>query len=78
MEFIADSTEQIYVRPANDVPLDILRELALPVVYVPPMTGLEIDERLLQPVAIEQLLGLGRPGEVLRNLLVSAHHDESA
>ena len=29
MEFIADSTEQIYVRPAKDVPLDMLRELAL-------------------------------------------------
>ena len=78
MEFIADSTEQIYVRPKADVPVDTLRELSLRAVYVPPMTGLETNERLLQPVAVEQLLGLGRPGEVLRNLLVSAHHDESA
>ena len=78
MELIAETTEQIYVRPRKDVPLDTLRELSLRAVYVPPMTGLETDERLLQPVAVEQLLGLGRPGEVLRNLLVSAHHDESA
>ena len=78
MELIADSTEQIYVRPRKDVPLDTLRELSIRAVYVPPMTGLETNERLLQPVAVEQLLGLGRPGEVLRNLLVSAHHDESA
>ena len=42
------------------------------------MTGLETDERLLQPVAVDHLLGLSRPGEVLRNLLVRAHHDESA
>ncbi len=78
MELIADSTEQIYVRPRKDVPLDTLRELSIRTVYVPPMSGLETSERLLQPVAVEQLLGLGRPGEVLRNLLVSAHHDESA
>ena len=78
MELIADSTEQIYVRPRKDVPLDMLRQLSLRTVYVPPMTGLETNERLLQPVAVEHLLGLGRPGEVLRNLLVSAHYDEAA
>ena len=78
MELLADSTEQIYVRPRADVPADLLRELDLRAVYVPPMTGLETNERLFQPVAVEQLLGLSRPGEVLRNLLVSASHDESA
>jgi predicted ATPase len=78
MEFIADSTEQIYVRPAGDVTADTLRSLELQAVYVPPMTGLDTNERLFQPVAVEQLLGLGRPGEVLRNLLVAASHDESA
>ena len=78
MEFIADSTEQIYVRPKADVPVEVLRELELQAVYVPSMTGLETSERLLQPVAVEQILGLGRPGEVLRNLLVAAHYDESA
>ena len=78
MEFIADSTEQIYVRPTADVTADTLRSLELQAVYVPPMTGLDTNERLFQPVAVEQLLGLGRPGEVLRNLLVAASHDESA
>ena len=78
MEFIADSTEQIYVRPKADVPVEVLRELELQAVYVPSMTGLETSERLLQPVAVEQILGLGRPGEVLRNLLVAASYDESA
>ena len=77
IEFIADSTEQIYVRPKSDVSAKSLRTLDLPVVYVPPMTGLGTDEPLLQLPKIEQLLGLGRPGEILRNLLVEASRDES-
>ena len=78
MELIADSTEQIYVRPRWDAPAATLRELDLRAVYVPPMTGLETDEPLLQPPKIEQLLGLGRPGEVLRNLIAEANRDEGA
>ncbi len=77
MEFIADSTEQIYVRPAN-TPADVLRELDLRAVFIPPMTGLEVDEPLYQRPKIEQLLGLGRPGDVLRNLLVEVNTNESA
>ena len=77
MEYIADSTEQIYVRPISNVPVATLRQLDLQAVFVPAMTGLETNERLLQPVAVEQILGLGRPGEVLRNLLVAAHGDTS-
>ena len=78
MEFIADSTEQIYVRPRSDAPAATLRGLDIRTVYVPPMTGLETDEPLLQPPKIEQLLGLGRPGEVLRNLIAEANRDEGA
>ena len=78
MELIADSTEQIYVRPKTEVPADTLRDLDLGVVYVPPMTGLETNERLFQPAAVEQILGLSRPGEVLRNLLVTASLDDAA
>ena len=98
MEFTADSTEQIYVRPKAEtiaIPIagtvsrpttkelakekaNLLRELDLRSVYVPPMTGLETNERLLQPAAVEQLLGLGRPGEVMRNLLAEANRDERA
>ncbi len=76
MEFIADSTEQIYVRPRWDAPAATLRELDLQAVFVPPMTGLSTDEPLFQPPLIERLLGLGRPGEVLRNLLATAHRNE--
>lgn len=78
MELIGDSTEQIYVRPKKGTPADTLRRLELPVVFVPPMTGLEIEEPVFQPPKIEQLLGLGRPGEVLRNLIAEANRDEAA
>ena len=78
MEFIADSTEQIYVRPSAKVPSETLRTLDLRVVFVPPMTGLGIDEPVFLSAKIEQLLGLGRPGEVVRNLLSEAHGNRSA
>ena len=79
MEFIADSTEQIYVRPKKSgVPSELVRNLDLGVAFIPPMTGIGIDEPVFQPPKIEQLLGLGRPGDVLRNLLVEANRDEVA
>ncbi len=78
MEFIPDSTEQIYVRPEANVSVDTLRELDLRAVYVPPMSGPGTDEPLLQTPKIEQLLGTGRPGEVLRNLLAEANGNEPA
>ena len=78
MEFIADSTEQIYVRPRADAPAEALKELDLRAVFAPPMTGLEVDEPLFQAPKIEQLLGLGQPGRVLRNLLAEASRDEAA
>ena len=79
MEFTADSSEQIFVRPTkHGSGPEVIRRLDLQTVFVPPMTGLSTDEPLYQPPMIEQLLGLGRPGEVLRNLLVAAHRDEDA
>ena len=78
MELHADSTEQIYVRPASGTSSETLRTLDLGVAFIPPMTGVGIDEPVFQPPKIEQFLGLGRPGEVLRNLLTEANRDELA
>ena len=78
MELIGDSTEQIYVRPKTGTAADTLRLLEMPVVFVPPMTGLAVEEPVFQPPKIEQLLGLGRPGEVLRNLIAEANRFEAA
>ena len=78
MELIPDSTEQIYVRPKADASAKTLRNLDPKTVFVPSMTGLGIDEPLYYPAKIEQLLGLGQPGEVLRNLLAEASINEVA
>jgi hypothetical protein len=78
MELDADSTEQIYVRPKDDVEPAALRRLDLNTVYVPAMSGLSTDEPVLQPPKINQLLGQARPGEVLRNLLLAASQSADA
>ena len=79
MELIADTTEQIFVRPVQrGASAALPRELDLQTVLIRPMTGLGTEEPLLQPPMIDQLLGVGRPGEVLRNLVVAAHRVESS
>ena len=77
MELIADSTEQVYVRPKPDVTPDVLKSVALNAIYVPAMSGLSVAEPVYQRPKIDQLLGMSKPGEVLRNLLVEAHLTES-
>lgn len=78
MELESDSAEQIYVKPRNDVNPEHLRPVPPRVAYVPPMTGLSVDEPVYQRPKIEQLLGLGKPGEVIRNLLLLTHQDTPA
>ena len=73
MELIADTTEQIYVRPTREASPQVLRDAELEVAYVPPMTGLGLHEPVLLPPTIAQLLSGGRPGEVLRNVLADAY-----
>ncbi len=73
MELMADSTEQVYVRPKPDVDPNTVRQVALNTAFVPPMTGLSIGEPVYQRPKVEQLLGQGKPGDVIRNLLVEAH-----
>ena len=72
IKFEADSTEQIYVRPAPVEP-DLLRLISLTTALVPSMTGLAIDEPVYTRPKLDQLLGQGKPGDMLRNLLVEAH-----
>jgi predicted ATPase len=78
MEIWSDTSEQVYVRPKWIQVGIVLDLLNIPqVVYVPPMTGLSVDEPVYQPPYIEQRLAQGRPGEVIRNLLLQASHDEA-
>jgi hypothetical protein len=78
MEFIADSTEQIYVRPRPAAAPEVVRAAGLTTVFVPAMTGLSTEEPLYTRPKVEQLLGQAKPGDVLRNLLVEANASETA
>jgi predicted ATPase len=78
MEFIPDSTEQMYVRPLRQFPPEDVRSARLGCVFVPAMSGLATEEPVYQRAKIEQLLFQARPGEVLRNLLVQASAQQPA
>ena len=78
MLFHADTTEQMYVRPGPDSDRQSLLKPPVNVVFVPPMTGLSREEPVYQSPYIDERLGLARPGEILRNLLVQAHRSETA
>jgi predicted ATPase len=79
MEFIADSTEQIFVRPDQHADPGVLRSARLESAFVPAMTGLSKEEPLYaRPETVADLLGQAKPGDVLRNLLVQANHSEKA
>ncbi len=80
VEIISDSSEQVYVRPTSDVSPECLVDpdnFPAPA-FVPAMSGLGTEEPVYQRPKINQLLGQGKPGDVLRNLLVEVHHDRSA
>jgi hypothetical protein len=73
MLFEADSTEQIYVRPTPEIVPDRVKAASLTTVFVPAMTGVDVEEAVVTRPRLDQLLGRGKPGDVLRNLLVEAH-----
>jgi DNA polymerase III delta prime subunit len=77
VELIADSTEQVYVRPKLSADPATVRRADLRTVYVPPMTGLSTDEPVYQRPKQDQLLGQGKPGDIIRNLLVEAHQSDA-
>lgn len=79
MEFAADSTEQIIVRPSRAIDPAVLKAARLESVFVPAMTGLSKEEPLYaRPETVADLLGQAKPGDVLRNLLHQANQSEKA
>lgn len=80
MEFIPDSSEQIYVRPKRDVSAklsELSKSALLPTIYIPPMTGLSTQEPVYTPQKQQDLLGQGKPGDIIRNLILAAHQQQS-
>ena len=77
IEIQGDTDSQIFARPSQDASREVLQKSKhFPrCAFVPPMSGLETDEPVLQQPRIDQLMGFGKPGDVLRNLLVEASYD---
>jgi predicted ATPase len=83
LEFRFKADGLMQVRPKADAAVNawVLQDakLRLRTTFIPAMSGLSREERrLADPEAIDDLLAQGRPGEVLRNLLVIAHKDDQA
>jgi hypothetical protein len=72
MEFIWDTSEQMYVRPAAATSDDDLARASLSPVFVPATSGVLRDEPLHQDPYIALIIGQARPGDVIRNILVRA------
>lgn len=76
MEFEFDD-EQMRLRPTQHTKAADLAELTLPTVYVPPMSGLTPQEpHYADDLFLAARLAEGRPGEVLRNLLLRTSRRE--
>lgn len=68
MELQYQGAELLYCRATESklVPDPVRR---LTVVHVPPLGGIQTDEEKREPGIQDRLIGEGRPGEILRNLL---------
>ena len=77
IEFQYANRELVYARPrgAKDLDRDAIRSFppvsahSLGIVHVPPLSGIERDEPRRDRGMQDLLVGQGRPGEILRNLL---------
>ena len=77
LEFRYANRDQMYVRPrvSKDSDHDALRNFPpnaarnLSVIHVPPLSGIEREEPRRERGMQDLLIGQGRPGEILRNLL---------
>lgn len=67
MEFRFTNSELLYARPADDPIPEGLEKL---VVYVPSFSGISVDEQTHAREYQDWLIGQGKPGDTLRNLLV--------
>ena len=88
MELQYANPELVYARPSGAKDMDSADIRCFPpegaksldIIHVPPLSGIERDEPRRDRGMQDLLVGLGRPGEVLRNLLLEIHesgHSES-
>ncbi len=85
LEFDYANSELIYVRPlkAKNLTNDVIQKFPPPgardleIVHVPPLSGIARDEQRHDRGMQDLLVGQGRPGEILRNLLWEIAEKES-
>ncbi len=63
--------ELLYANP-TDVSADIPEEVGK-IFHLPPLSGVQTEEAKIDPGAQLRAIGEGRPGEILRNLLLDLH-----
>lgn len=71
MKFSHRGDELVYCTPDTDAmaQMDLIRHAAnVPIALLYPMSGLETEEKILKPGAVDVLLGQGQTAQVLRNL----------
>lgn len=73
MEFKYTSTEQVTVKPSESG--DVSKEVEdIQIVHIPPFSGIGAEEtRYVQREYQDLLIGQGKPGDILRNLLLEIY-----
>lgn len=72
MEFRYSNPELVYAKPSGATPPKGLGEL---IVHVPSFSGISAEEPVHTPAHQDWLIGQGRPGDTLRNLLVEINRE---
>ncbi len=77
-EFTYRYPDLIHVRPAKDTPIEQILEAVkdVQVVHVPPFSGIGAEETRYDKAYQDLLIGQGKPGDILRNLLLEVHREK--
>ena len=78
-EIFYENQESVAVRPAKQVrENDLDKYIAKPLVpvYIPPLSGVNIEEPFFDPIVIPARLARAQAGSVLRNLLLAVSQDK--
>ncbi|MEW5766159.1 MAG: AAA family ATPase [bacterium] len=77
MEFQYANPEMVYARPSKEKTYDIQDEIkSLRIVHIPPFSGITAEEPKHDIGYQDLLIGQGRPGEIIRNLLWEVSQDK--
>ena len=80
-EVLYENQESVSVRPASQVREDELyKYVAEPLVpvYIPPVSGVDIEEPFFNPAVVSAKLARAQSGSVLRNLLLEVSRNEKS